>query len=76
MIPGVWTKWNHELPPLDTDIEGKWDENLFGFPCEPHVSSGRRCLRGCCFVDHVSGGNLRVPQWWRVPVSQPEVSTK
>jgi hypothetical protein len=66
MIPGIWTKWNHELPPIDTVIEGAWTDS--DIKAENPIK-GKRCKRGCCF-DADFGVDLIPPRWWRVPAPQ------
>lgn len=63
MITGVWTKWKHELPPLDVTVEGLWRDEPFD---KATPTKGKRCKRGCCF-DADFGADLVPPTWWRVP---------
>lgn len=59
---GVWVKWTHQRPPLDTEVEGAWTSVP---AAEDNITRGKRCRRGCCFDADI--GNLIAPVWWRIP---------
>jgi hypothetical protein len=62
LYPGVWVRWNHQLPPMNVEFEARFEDG------EPEERFGTRCQRGCCFFDRRFPDECLVtPKWWRIP---------
>lgn len=65
--PGIWVRWRHEKPPVDTVIEARYEYDV------DRILTGKRCRSGCC-LDLDAGYDVIAPDWWRLPEPQPAES--